>query len=137
MSEYTKGALSIPSVILIIGAVGLIAILFACLMAMFNSVKWIGPSRMFDEKGNVRLRYFTNRTSMARSLLVASRAWRLVWVGGWGVYLTKTNRGGFHEEDVEQSNLCWELERTISADYRKWLEQFDEQGKVQHSGESL
>jgi len=137
MSEYTKGALSIPSLILIIGAIGLIAILFVCLMAMFNSVKWDGPSKVFDDKGNFRLRYFTNRTRMASSVLLANRAWSLLWVGGWGIYVTRTNRGGFHGESDRQSELSSALDDAISDDYRKWLEQFDEQGNLESSEESL
>ncbi|MCW2092836.1 UNVERIFIED_ORG: hypothetical protein M2328_006116 [Rhodococcus erythropolis] len=133
MSEYVKGALSIPSLILIIGAIGLIAILFVCLMAMFNSVKWVGPSKMFDDQDNFRLRYFTNRTSMASAILVANSAWKLLWVGGWGIYVTRTNRGGYHEQTPVQSRLHRELDRTVSDDYRKWLEQFDEDGNLEPS----
>ncbi len=139
MSEYTKGALSIPSLILIVGAVALVIVAFILLVGyVFSSLTWEGPKRMFSKDGNFRLRYGTNRLGMATQVLTSNSAFRLFWLGGIGVYVTRTNRGGFHYESDEQSRLQGELANAIRADYRKWLEQFDEQGNpAKPSEESL
>ncbi|MGR6523854.1 hypothetical protein ACU5JM_19645 [Rhodococcus erythropolis] len=129
MTEYTKGALSIPSLILIIGAVALVVVAFVLLVGyVFSSITWLGPKRMFGKEDNFRLRYFTNRLGMATQVLTSNSAFRLFWLGGIGVYVTRTNRGGFHHETDEQSRLQHELQCAVRDDYRKWLEQFDEQG---------
>lgn len=136
MSEYTKGALSVPSLILIIGAIALVVVAFVLLVGyVFSSVTWIGPKRMFDKGDNFRLRYCTNRLGMATQVLTSNSAFRLFWLGGIGVYVTRTNRGGVHRETDEQSRLQHELRRAVRDDYRKWLEQFDEQGEPVKSSE--
>ncbi|MHD0300149.1 hypothetical protein RCF19_30035 [Rhodococcus qingshengii] len=139
MSEYTKGALSIPSLILIIGAIALVIVAFILLVGyVFSSLTWEGPKRMFSKDENFRLRYSTNRLGMATQVLTSNSAFRLFWLGGIGVYVTRTNRGGFHHETDEQSRLQRALHNAVRDDYRKWLEQFDEQGNpAKPSEESL
>lgn len=136
MTEYTKGVLSIPSLILIVGAVALVVVAFVLLVGcVFSSITWLGPKRMFGKEDNFRLRYFTNRLGMATQVLTSNSAFRLFWLGGIGVYVTRTNRGGAHHETDKQSRLQHELRRAVRDDYRKWLEQFDEQGNLAEPSE--
>ncbi len=132
MSDYTKGMLSLPAFILAIGAVALIVVTLVYLVAVvFSSVGWEPPKKMLDDKGNFRLRYTTPRVSMAAMALTADKAWRFFWFGGFGLYLTRLNRGGFHEMSDMHTLQYFKLADKVSEDYREWLEQFTEQGELE------
>ncbi len=132
MSDYTKGMLSLPAFILAIGAVALIVVALVYLIAVvFSSVESEGPKKMFDDEGNYRQRYFTSRTSMAASVLTSENAWRLFWFGGFGLYLTRTNRGGYHHMGDKYLLAFRAMDSKLSEDYREWLEQFNEKGELE------
>jgi len=127
MSDYVKGALSIPSLILIVGAVGLIAILFVCLMTLFNTPTFIGPAKLFSKKGLIEDRRYSNRVSSAVNILWANSSRRIFWFGGFGLYTVRVPRdGAWAPISNEKRELNRELDREVGAAYDRYLDKWKE-----------
>lgn len=123
MSDYVKGALSIPSLILIAGAIGLIVVLFVCLMTLFNSPTFIGPTRLFSSKGTLNDRLYSNRVSSAMNVLQADSSRRVFWFGGFGVYTVRVPRDGIWSSTTKsQGELNSTLKSEVNVAYRRYLE---------------
>lgn len=124
MTEYQKGMASIPSLILIIGAVIFVLYLLILITIKFNSPTFIEPRKMFDKNDDVKFKYMSNRVSNAVNFLYAESGWRVFWYGGWGLYAIRVPRDGLQTPTTEkQRKALQDLEQDVRRDYQVYLKE--------------
>lgn len=122
MSDYQKGMLAIPSLILILGAVVFVLYLLILITIKFNSPTFIGPRKMFDKNDDINFKYMSNRVGNAVNFLYAESGWRVFWFGGWGAYVVRVPRDGLKTPTTEkQRKALQNLEQDVRREYQVYL----------------
>lgn len=122
MSDYQKGMLAIPSLILILGVVVFVLYLLILITIKFNSPTFIEPRKMFNKNDDIKFKYMSNRVSNAVNFLYAESGWRVFWFGGWGAYVVRVPRDGLKTPTTEkQRRALQNLEQDVRREYQVYL----------------